>query len=351
MSYETNDKMVSHPDHYKSGGFEVIDIIDEFTKDLSGTEAVCTANAIKYILRWKKKNGIQDVKKAIWYLQHMVDKEEERLREEHAEFDDKRLEKIINLNHPTFIGIQPIKDNTEYTKKVDLNTGKVTVISQTCDNCKFKSKKFIENPCCICHNHSKWEEKKLEPGCDRCEISECKFLEDPFMNPPYNELWDKWQDRNETIKKMQDSIDSLIDDKKKLKECNDDLLSRHENQKEVNRELLRDKKEMQDSIDFLENDKKILKESNAELIKANNDLWDKLYKANKENADLKKIILKRDLKIKELRESDMYGNDPTCGIPVKIEKEDDNTGFVNGLKKANEQLAEDFNKKADNKEN
>lgn len=82
MSYETNDKMVSHPDHYKSGKYEVIDIIDEFTKDLSGTEAVCTANAIKYILRWKKKNGIQDVKKAIWYLQHMVDKEEERLRNE-----------------------------------------------------------------------------------------------------------------------------------------------------------------------------------------------------------------------------------------------------------------------------
>ena len=76
MSYETNDKMVSHPDHYKSGRYEVIDIIDEFTKDLSGTEAVCTANAIKYILRWKKKNGIQDVKKAIWYLQHLVDKEE-----------------------------------------------------------------------------------------------------------------------------------------------------------------------------------------------------------------------------------------------------------------------------------
>ncbi len=73
MSYETDDKMVSHPDHYKSGKYEVIDIIDEFTKDLKGTEAVCTANAIKYILRWKKKNGIQDVKKAIWYLTHLVE--------------------------------------------------------------------------------------------------------------------------------------------------------------------------------------------------------------------------------------------------------------------------------------
>lgn len=73
MSYESEDKMVSHPDHYKSGKYEVIDIIDEFTKDLSGTEAVCTANAIKYILRWKKKGGYQDIEKAIWYLQHMLD--------------------------------------------------------------------------------------------------------------------------------------------------------------------------------------------------------------------------------------------------------------------------------------
>ena len=101
MSYETDDKMVSHPDHYKSGRYEVIDIIDEFTKDLSGTEAVCTANAIKYILRWKKKNGIQDVKKAIWYLQHMVDKEEERHKKE--EFVDKAI-KFIKEN--SIYGIQ-----------------------------------------------------------------------------------------------------------------------------------------------------------------------------------------------------------------------------------------------------
>ena len=78
MSYETDDNMVSHPDHYKSGKYEVIDIIDEFTKDLTGTEAVCTGNAIKYVLRWKKKNGVQDVKKAIWYLTHLVEHLEEK---------------------------------------------------------------------------------------------------------------------------------------------------------------------------------------------------------------------------------------------------------------------------------
>lgn len=78
MSYETDDKMVSHPDHYQSGKYEVIDIIEEFTKDLSGIEAVDTANAIKYVLRWHKKNGKQDVKKAIWYLTHLAEHLEEK---------------------------------------------------------------------------------------------------------------------------------------------------------------------------------------------------------------------------------------------------------------------------------
>ena len=72
--YESNDKMVSHPSHYQSkSGLEVIDVIKAFTEDLKGIEAVDTANAIKYICRWKNKNGIQDLEKAIWYIQHLID--------------------------------------------------------------------------------------------------------------------------------------------------------------------------------------------------------------------------------------------------------------------------------------
>lgn len=64
---------VNHPSHYQSdSGLEVIDVIEAFVKDLVGTEAVCTANAIKYILRWKKKNGIEDLKKARWYLDRLI---------------------------------------------------------------------------------------------------------------------------------------------------------------------------------------------------------------------------------------------------------------------------------------
>ena len=84
--YESTDKMVSHPSHYQSkSGLEVIDVISAFTEGLEGIEAVDTGNAIKYICRWKDKNGIQDLEKAMWYIQHLIDhliKEDEEKRVE-----------------------------------------------------------------------------------------------------------------------------------------------------------------------------------------------------------------------------------------------------------------------------
>lgn len=72
--YESNDKMVSHPDHYMSEtGLEVIDVIEAFTFDLKGIEATDTGNILKYICRWNNKNGLQDLEKAKWYLDHLID--------------------------------------------------------------------------------------------------------------------------------------------------------------------------------------------------------------------------------------------------------------------------------------
>lgn len=65
--------MVDHPSHYQSkNGIEAIDAIEAFTSDLNGVEAFDTGNAIKYICRWKNKNGVQDLQKAIWYLEHLI---------------------------------------------------------------------------------------------------------------------------------------------------------------------------------------------------------------------------------------------------------------------------------------
>lgn len=71
--YESQDAMVSHPGHYQSeNGLEVIDAIEAFTEGLTGIEATDTGNVLKYMCRWKKKNGIQDLEKAQWYLTHLI---------------------------------------------------------------------------------------------------------------------------------------------------------------------------------------------------------------------------------------------------------------------------------------
>ena len=71
--YESDDKMVSHPDHYQSNGMEVINVIENFTKGLEGIEATDTGNIIKYTCRWSKKgNPVQDIEKIIWYATHLL---------------------------------------------------------------------------------------------------------------------------------------------------------------------------------------------------------------------------------------------------------------------------------------
>lgn len=65
--------MVNHPAHYTAGGIECIDALKAATVGLEGIQAVCTANAIKYLWRWKFKNGVEDLKKAIWYINHLIE--------------------------------------------------------------------------------------------------------------------------------------------------------------------------------------------------------------------------------------------------------------------------------------
>lgn len=93
-NYESTDKMVSHPDHYQSKtGLEVIEVIEAFTSDLTGIEAVDTANVIKYICRWKKKNGLQDLNKAMWYLQNLINHVEEE--DSNTAYEEDNLEEKI----------------------------------------------------------------------------------------------------------------------------------------------------------------------------------------------------------------------------------------------------------------
>lgn len=67
--------VVNHPEHYISeSGIETIDVIEAFTKDVKDPfEAYCTGNIIKYICRWPNKNGVEDLKKARWYLDKLIE--------------------------------------------------------------------------------------------------------------------------------------------------------------------------------------------------------------------------------------------------------------------------------------
>lgn len=61
-----------NPNHYKGKSMEVINVLEEFTEGVSGVKAVCMGNVIKYILRWHKKNGLEDLYKARWYLDRLI---------------------------------------------------------------------------------------------------------------------------------------------------------------------------------------------------------------------------------------------------------------------------------------
>ncbi|WP_314812244.1 DUF3310 domain-containing protein [Fusobacterium pseudoperiodonticum] len=66
---------VKSPKHYMLGDLEieVKDVIFEVVKDMKGSEAVCVGNILKYVMRARKKNGIEDYQKAYEYLGYLLE--------------------------------------------------------------------------------------------------------------------------------------------------------------------------------------------------------------------------------------------------------------------------------------
>lgn len=74
----SNDN-VNKPQHYCYGKYECIDVLQDILKDVSGVEAFCIGNAIKYLWRYKHKNGEEDLKKARWYLDKAIQLNEDKI--------------------------------------------------------------------------------------------------------------------------------------------------------------------------------------------------------------------------------------------------------------------------------
>lgn len=65
--WEPVDDAVQHPHHYTHGKYECIDVmVGTFGKE--AVQHFCVLNAFKYVWRSEQKNGLEDIKKAWWYL-------------------------------------------------------------------------------------------------------------------------------------------------------------------------------------------------------------------------------------------------------------------------------------------
>lgn len=74
---EVKEDVVNHPKHYQmAGGLEVIDFIIGATAGLDGKDGYFVGNILKYVCRYSKKNGLEDLKKAQWYLNKLIESKE-----------------------------------------------------------------------------------------------------------------------------------------------------------------------------------------------------------------------------------------------------------------------------------
>jgi len=67
---------VNHPPHYGQGNSEASEYIEDF---LNEEECIgyLRGNIAKYMHRWRYKNGVEDLKKARWYLNKLIETQEE----------------------------------------------------------------------------------------------------------------------------------------------------------------------------------------------------------------------------------------------------------------------------------
>lgn len=77
VDMQEEQDMVNKPKHYTYGNIEVIDYIEQVTKNYKPELAFAIGNAIKYISRANHKNGKEDLDKARWYLNRAFEKWED----------------------------------------------------------------------------------------------------------------------------------------------------------------------------------------------------------------------------------------------------------------------------------
>lgn len=72
----SKEDIINSPSHYQKGGIEVIDYIKAKISN-EQFEGYLLGNIIKYVSRYKFKNGVEDLKKANNYLNRLIELEED----------------------------------------------------------------------------------------------------------------------------------------------------------------------------------------------------------------------------------------------------------------------------------
>lgn len=108
--------MVNHPIHYTQGDIECIDCIKAATVGKNGVQAFCVGNIIKYLFRYEEKNGLQDVEKAKWYIERLI---------------------------------QELKEKKENNA---LHNPNATICIGDCNDCAYFRLSKRSKPCCNCKN-------------------------------------------------------------------------------------------------------------------------------------------------------------------------------------------------------
>lgn len=100
---------VNNPTHYTQGEIECIDCIKAAIINKTGIKAFCVGNAIKYLFRYENKNGLEDVKKAQWYINRLIQElEEKQTQSLEAQTLEARAREYM-YNHPVDPAITELK--------------------------------------------------------------------------------------------------------------------------------------------------------------------------------------------------------------------------------------------------
>lgn len=136
---------VNHPEHYQNiAGVEAIDILNDVVKDLPGKQAALLWNALKYLFRFQKKNGVEDLKKSRNYLDYLIadiEATNEAAKNIMANSSDKhpssKATKNIMTDHgPCIIYKSKISGHVEVYYSMHMYAGTCTSIAFTSDLCR-----------------------------------------------------------------------------------------------------------------------------------------------------------------------------------------------------------------------